>query len=296
MSKCPFFGKCGGCQFDFSASEYQSEKESLLGPIKPNKILWIQGQRRRAEFAFLNEQIGFFAAHSKDIIEISKCPLLADDINKVLPILRKNALPGAGSILITKCENGLAIDFNANVNFYNFDMNDLGAVQVSWNNRIVVQKKVPTVFGRTFKPNGFLQPTLESEQVMRDFVATNATGKIADLFSGIGTLTIGLKANEFDLFDSGYNHVHDLIHDPLRAKKLEQYDTIVMDPPRNGAEHQSVEIAKTKNKKVIYISCNPISWLRDKKILESGNLKCTKLVAVDQFVGSKHWELMSVFE
>jgi 23S rRNA (uracil1939-C5)-methyltransferase len=67
-----------------------------------------------------------------------------------------------------------------------------------------------------------------------------------------------------------------------------------LDPPRAGAKEQCAEIAKVRAP-VVYISCNPETWARDKAILESGGYECARVVAVDQFAGSAHWELASAF-
>jgi len=45
----------------------------------------------------------------------------------------------------------------------------------------------------------------------------------------------------------------------------------------------------------VYVSCNPKTFVRDKKILENGGYKMTVAIPVDQFVGSAHWEIFSVF-
>ena len=48
--------------------------------------------------------------------------------------------------------------------------------------------------------------------------------------------------------------------------------------------------------KVIYISCNPNTWISDANILKSGGYDNTVTIPVDQFIGSNHWEIFSVFE
>ena len=88
----------------------------------------------------------------------------------------------------------------------------------------------------------------------------------------------------------------DLFKRPLGVKNLEQYDAVIMDPPRNGAEKQSKELARSNVARIVYVSCNPNTFIRDAKILESGGYKMTTAIPVDQFVGSAHWEIFGVFE
>ena len=117
--------------------------------------------------------------------------------------------------------------------------------------------------------------------------------KIADVFCGSGSFTFALNADGFDV--SGIAVSRDLFKKPLTVQNLKKYDCVVMDPPRAGAMAQSKELAKSTVKKVIYVSCNPETFLRDKTILEKGGFKLIKLNAIDQFVGSVHWELFGVF-
>ena len=77
---------------------------------------------------------------------------------------------------------------------------------------------------------------------------------------------------------------------------LKNYDTVVMDPPRAGADAQCRELVKSDVGRIIYVSCNPSTFMRDAKTLTRGGYKMTELIPVDQFVGSAHWELFAVFD
>ena len=147
-----------------------------------------------------------------------------------------------------------------------------------------------------FPDGAFLQPTTKTEKTLRDMVMANASGAkhVVDLFCGIGNFTFATNATGFDIAGTGINR--DLFKKPLSTQQLNQYDAIIMDPPRAGAMAQSTEIAKSNVHTVIYISCNPGTWNRDKNILLRGGYTLKTVTPVDQFVGSAHWELFSVFE
>ena len=68
--KCPFFGKCGGCKYDFTAPDYREQKLRQIEKAHPtNPAVWIQaGERRRADFCFATNQFGLYEAKSKNII------------------------------------------------------------------------------------------------------------------------------------------------------------------------------------------------------------------------------------
>ena len=144
-------------------------------------------------------------------------------------------------------------------------------------------------------PGAFLQPTIETEQALRDLVVrhTDNAKKVADLFCGLGNFTFVTNATGFDIVGNGVKR--DLFKKPLSAKNLNQYDVVIMDPPRAGAAEQVKELSKSNVKKIIYVSCNPASFIRDAKQLERGGYKMTTAIPVDQFVGSAHWETFSVF-
>lgn len=308
MNKCPFFNICGGCQYDFSDENYKSEKLSVLPKIQfTGEPVWGGiGMRRRADFAFADGYFGFYKSHSKDIVDINKCPNLLPEINAILPSVEKLPWTGSGSVLITQCENGTDININSVVAFCSADFKNAVAklpasiIRVTWNGKEIRKYAEPEIkFDNKIVhyPSGaFLQPTAETEKTLRDLVLkyVGDAKKVADLFCGIGNFTFATNATGFDIFGNGVSR--DLFKKPLSANNLKQYDVVIMDPPRAGAMAQSKELAKSCVKRIIYVSCNPNTFVRDMEILGRGGYKLTTAIPVDQFVGSSHWEIFSVFE
>ena len=306
MNKCPFFEKCGGCKFDFTATDYKENKKKLIDNLPTtNSPIWIDaGVRRRADFAFASGKFGFFEKGTKNITPVEYCPNLTQAINDILPYVAKLPWGGSGACLITECENGIDIAISANVPFFSPEfktaVSALPAIRITWNDKIIKQTETPIIaFGKKlveYPTNAFLQPSVNSANIMRQMVKENTDGykHIADLFCGLGNFTFETGADGFDIVGTGVKR--DLFKKPLSTKTLNQYDCVIMDPPRAGAMAQSKEIAQSNVKRVIYISCNPDTFMRDKKILESGGYKNINLTPIDQFVGSTHWELFSVFD
>ena len=305
-NKCPFFNKCGGCKFDFSSEQYRAQKLNAIKhiPYTDNPIWTPVGHRRRADFAFAPGQFGFFAAQSKNIIPTDNCPGLTPAINNILPNVAKLPWGCAGACLITECDNGIDIAITAGVPYFSPEFRDaatkIPAIRITWNDKIIKQTEQPIVkFGEhaTEYPSGaFLQPSVIGADTLRNLVVTHAQGynRVADLFCGLGNFTFALNADGFDIIGTGAKR--DLFKKPLTVGMLNQYDCVVMDPPRAGAINQCQELVKSNVKRVIYISCNPNTFMRDANILTTGGYKMSKLIPVDQFVGSNHWELFSVFE
>ena len=307
-NKCPFFNVCGGCKYDFADENYRTEKlKSLPKMAFSDEPFWgMVGGRRRADFSFVDGHFGFFKKQSKDIVDIKKCINVVDDINDVLPKLAALPWSGSGGVLVTKCENGMDVAVNSIVSFSSADFRKAveklpaNVIRFTWNDKVLRQYAKPMVKFNDkeieYPSNAFLQPTIETEQFLRNMVVKYVDGvkKVVDLFCGLGNFTFATNATGFDIVGNGITR--DLFKKPLTAQNLNQYDVVIMDPPRAGAEKQSKELAKSNVKRVVYVSCNPNTFMRDKTILENGGYKMIYAVPVDQFVGSQHWEIFGVFE
>jgi 23S rRNA (uracil1939-C5)-methyltransferase len=90
--------------------------------------------------------------------------------------------------------------------------------------------------------------------------------------------------------------LRDLFLRPLLPHELNQYDVAIIDPPRAGAKHQMAEILQSDLKKLVMISCNPITFARDVQCLTDAGYKMGAVTPVDQFLYSPHLEIISVFE
>ncbi|MBD5400160.1 class I SAM-dependent RNA methyltransferase [bacterium] len=306
MNTCPFFGKCGGCRFDFTAADYRDKKMAALHGVGPtDDAIWVApGDRRRVDFCFAGGEFGMFAAGSKDIVPVRTCPNAAPQINAILPKLAAMPWVGAGAALVTLCENGIDVAITSNVPYCSAEFkraaDTVDAIRITWNGRVIKQTATPIIkFGDVaveYPTGAFLQPGRPGEDAIRRMVADAATGArhVADLFCGLGNFTHALHADGFDI--TGPHCRRDLFKNPVTPGMLKQYDCVVMDPPRAGADAQSKILAKSDVKRIIYVSCNPATFARDAETLKRGGYKIIRLVPVDQFVGSTHWEIFSVFE
>ena len=87
----------------------------------------------------------------------------------------------------------------------------------------------------------------------------------------------------------------DLVLHPISEKELQEFDLAIINPPRNGAASQIAKISKSKLNYLIYVSCNPKSFAQDAATLFKSGFKISRLLAIDQFYGSEHLELVSIF-
>lgn len=185
---------------------------------------------------------------------------------------------------------------------------------------IVALRRVPvlTLSGVAVEPppGAFLQASAAAEAILVEEVA-GAFGKakrVADLYAGLGTFTFPSPArvHAFEGNDAARAaldaaarkakragriaaETRDLDRRPLTPPELEAFDALVFDPPRDGALVQARNLARGRVPMVVGVSCNPISFARDAKILTEGGYALTRVVPVDQFPWTGHLELVGVF-
>lgn len=84
--------------------------------------------------------------------------------------------------------------------------------------------------------------------------------------------------------------------DELINKKGVTADIVMFDPPRKGLDKNTISnILKIEPKKVVYISCNPATLIRDLASFEE-KYDIKKIVPVDMFPFTSHVECVSVLE
>jgi 23S rRNA (uracil1939-C5)-methyltransferase len=167
-------------------------------------------------------------------------------------------------------------------------------------------------------PGAFLQATAAGETALVGFVlqATQGAAKLADLFAGCGTFALPLAAQAevqavegeaamLAALDKGWRgaqglkrlgtETRDLFRRPLLPDAIDRFDAVVIDPPRAGAEAQIAEIAASTLRRLVYVSCNPVTFARDAERLLQAGFRLDDMIVVDQFRWSAHIELAACF-
>lgn len=166
-----------------------------------------------------------------------------------------------------------------------------------------------------FPHGSFLQATPEGEAALVSAVREVAGGAaaIADLFAGLGTFAFAFPSSKVYAGEAARDAVlslkaaagragrqifadhRDLFRRPLTTKELNNFQAVVIDPPRAGAKEQSAEIAASIVPKVAFVSCNPSTFARDAEILCKGGYRLDWIQPVGQFRWSTHVELAAQF-
>lgn len=140
---------------------------------------------------------------------------------------------------------------------------------------------------------------------------------VCDLYCGIGT--IGIFASKFAKKVYGIEIVSQAIEDArvnanlnkinnieficgdveeafdeLIKKEKVKPDVIIVDPPRRGLDVKTIgNIMKLKTSRVVYISCNPATMVRDLKLMEE-LYEVVEVQPVDMFPFTSHVETITV--
>lgn len=273
---------------------------------------------------------GFMAARSHRLVDIERCPILVPTLADAMDIGRDVAeAAGNADVWITATDSGLDVAVKAERKQAEISLPKLTAIamarklaRLSLNGEILLVNAQPVVrMGKavvTLPPGSFLQATARGEEVLSELVL-EAVGKakhVADLFCGLGPFAFRIaeraRVTAFDSDKAAIDAlqaavkttqglkpitaaVRNLMSEPLVAGELKDFDAVVLDPPRAGAEAQARKLAASSIKRVAYASCDPDSFARDAAILVAGGYRLEKVTAVDQFKYSRHVECVGAF-
>lgn len=347
---CRHFLQCGGCLAQhMTPALYRDWKRGLVveafrhrgidAEVGPPVIV-DAASRRRAFFGVERRAdevtIGFREEGQHTLVNLMECPVLDPLIVAAVSGLRSLARRvmvdrAGGRLVVTRLDHGLDVSFdNGRKDLSPHEKAEIGALaQKMGLARLVVGGELIVAAGRPtvtiggaeveIEPGLFLQAVPQAERIMAELCVAalpKSAKKVADLFSGVGTLTLpvarraSVTAYDSDkraiaALDSAVRHarglkpvtamVRDLFREPLSARELADFDAAVLDPPRAGAAAQAERLAKSKVPVVIAVSCNPATLARDARMLIDGGYRMGPVTPIDQFLYSAHVEAVVVF-
>jgi 23S rRNA (uracil1939-C5)-methyltransferase len=279
-------------------------------------------------------KVGFAAASSHDIIPVDRCPILDPGLSGALDAAWAIAEPLISigkplDIQATATLNGLDVDVRGSGALPSTMIATLSRIaeqhrlaRLTRHGELVLMRAPPAVMIGTAQvilpPGSFLQATVAGEETLARLVGDHCqrAKHIADLFCGVGPFALRLAAkSRVAAFDSDAGAVaslqkaatstpglkpikaepRDLFRRPLMPQELRDFDAVVFDPPRQGAQAQATQLAASKVPTVIAVSCNAATFARDAKILIDGGYSIEAVTPVDQFRHTPHVELVAKF-
>ena len=300
--RCPYFGECGGCQYQHLAYPAQLRAKhkqiadlfqrvggfsaAVIDPVVPcpepygyrNRIM-VRTQWNKREQRL---ELGFLGTDNEFVVDIDQCLLAEPVLNEDLQKVRANP-PPRGGLKVT-----------------------LRVTPEGW----VVPRD------SFFQNNFFLLPKLV--ETVRERLRDAGTRHLIDAYCGVGFFALELA----DLVESFVGVEYDAL--AIKAAKAnmtqrgvtngqfvsgpaEDYlggllqrhpgvpTTLVIDPPRTGVPPEALQrIRRARPHQVIYVSCHPATLARDLQILcADGAYTLAKVTPHDMFPQTQHVECVA---
>ena len=326
ISKCPY-DNCGCTLMNLSYEktlEYKKNRvislfkkfaDINLSDLEISSDLNNYGYRNKVSLKVRDGKIGYFKNGSNDLIEIDKCLILSDRINEIISVLKKEDLSNVTSIVIKDMDDVL-IDIEGTLDISNLK-NFCSSIFMNGKCVFGLLKVNASLMGYKFlvSNDSFFQVNkLITEKLYSKVLEYAGEGdKLIDLYCGTGTIGIILSKNfkevlgieinksavECALENKKINGIRNISFKCGDANKLckgEKADTIVVDPARAGLSNLGIKnILEICPKKIVYVSCNPVTLARDLKELSS-NYKLIDICLFDMFPWTYHCEVVTVLE
>jgi 23S rRNA (uracil1939-C5)-methyltransferase len=328
LPPCPLFGACGGCQWQHASIEAQrAAKKSIVERALATQIAPVvatgppYGYRDRARLAVgRGGTLGFRARRSSEIVEVPACPLFGPELARALPALRA---------LARALVAGVELDVQAGIEGVHLNVSHADATGAAHVRRERERLAAAGVVGLVLAG----QPTLGRPEVdvaepggpplaipaggfaqvgraanaalvaaMREAVG-QAPGVVLELYAGSGNFTRHLlgvasavHASDGDpaAIARGRRNAPGAAWAP-RAPPIAA-DTVVLDPPREGADRDHLAAALRARRRIVYVSCDPQTLGRDARALQAGGFRLARAVALDLMPQTFHVEVVATFD
>jgi 23S rRNA (uracil1939-C5)-methyltransferase len=317
---CPYFGRCGGCDFQHLAYEAQlAAKVEIIRdclrriaqidfkeeiPIKSSPSAWHYRSRAQWQHDPQQMRLGYFERGSHRVCDVAACPVLVPELEATLESLREQMKEGSLPLGVTEFE-AVAGDDGSSL-----------APPVADHPTREVSRRIGEHLYR-FSAEGFFQINHELLEPLIVAATLDAQGDTAvDLYCGAGLFTLplaqrfkrvyGIEAHATAISFARLNlegasldnvtleaaRVSDWLVD--NSDRLAPIDFVLLDPPRAGAEDNAINgILALHPKRIAYVSCDPATLARDLKELTAGGYRLDSIAALDMFPQTHHVETVA---
>ncbi|HEY6806970.1 MAG TPA: class I SAM-dependent RNA methyltransferase [Pyrinomonadaceae bacterium] len=309
---CPYFGRCGGC--DFQQMNYVAQLAAKTEIIQdcfyriaqidlpdltvvPSPDEWRYRSRATWQLDPDEHTIGYYERGSRRVCDVVECAVLTPELQTTLEQVR------ATSDLPTSLKHLDVVIGDHGVSFAPA-FRDFQTKELSL-------KLDDEEY--TYNASAFFQVNRSILPQLMEFTLSNASGNSAlDLYCGVGLFTlplarrfkhvIGVEANSVatrfarrNVQLAGLTNVTiqtSALSDWFRSRKKEApIDFVLLDPPRAGAESIVIKgILDLKPARITYVSCDPATLARDLKKLIAGGFALASIRGFDMFPQTHHVE------
>lgn len=315
---CPLFGDCGGCQYQHLDYQKQLEWKTRqvgelmkhmagvvfsVNPCLSTEQTWHYRSKITPHFERPRDgvisEIGFLANGQRSrLVDVPECAIAMDAINKALPEIRADIRAKAATfkrgstVLIRATGDGVETDFKATAT------------------ERVGELTFQFLAGDFFQNNPFILP------LFTGYVAKQASAGgarfLVDAYCGSGLFALtlakhfekvaGVEVSETscewarkNAAGNGISNASFLTasaEDIFASISFASAETaVVIDPPRKGCTPEFIDqLVKFGPSRVVYVSCDPATQVRDLKLLGSGGYQLADVQPFDLFPHTRHLE------
>jgi 23S rRNA (uracil1939-C5)-methyltransferase len=308
---CPYFGRCGGCDFQQLTYEAQvAAKSEMIRDclhriarledvpeivVTPSPNDWRYRMRAMWQIDQDERTIGYYERGSRRVCDVVDCAVLRPELQEKLEEVRATEWnqfpPDLKHLDVVAGENGVSFA----PAFADFETRELSL----------------RIRGEIYHYNAqsFFQINPSLLVPLIDFALDDASGENAlDLYSGVGLFTLPLSrqfkkvvavesnptAVRFarrNLQNTNARVIAAGVAEWIRSAPMRDVDFVLLDPPRAGAESAVIKgILDLRPPQISYVSCDPATLARDLKKLLSGGYKIRSIRGFDLFPQTHHVE------
>lgn len=289
--------------------------------------------RNKVSFKVEDNRIGFYGEGTYQLIDIDYCLLAQNEINDALTVIRNYLKENNNEIKSITIKFGNAMN-ELLIDIYSLNDKDIEIIDylttniknlktVIYNDKIVYGtgyiKEISNGLMFNVSSKSFFQVNgTQAEKLYEtaiNLAKLNKSDVVLDLYCGTGTITsivaghakkvIGIEIVEDAIIDAkenlkinNINNVQFICGDAAKeiTKIKENVDVIFVDPPRKGVDRKAIAVMKKLlPKKIVYISCNPVTMARDLSYL-SDLYEVKKVMPVDMFPNTAHIECVALLK
>lgn len=330
---CPEYDWCGGCSLqhlDYHRQLYWKRQwvqtalrrrgidEPDPEPTVPSPLTL--GYRNRVTFEVVGGLPGLHAFRG-DPRPVRSCPLLPDEGNGLLAKISGGGLRGCSRIAV-RCSTGMRSRrvevYGASAGRPDLDLPEGVALawrtDGRWHGTGAELRERLGEIELTVPPGGFLQVNTGAAETLvgrvRDLCGT---GRVLDLYAGVGTFGLALAAAGAEVHCVERNRaavrcgkaaaeeqdIGGIAFEANRARscmlrevrKGTVYDAVVADPPRSGMGLRAARLLRRlRPRAIVMVGCDPFAMARDLKVLVEGGYVVRSVVPLDLFPQTDHVE------
>lgn len=326
---CPYYNECGGChisnltyleQIKFKRNKVIDIFKRYLNMKIDPRIVSSEKDfeyRNKITYHVKNGEIGLVDINN-NFIEIDKCLLVSDRVNKLLSVLKKEDLSKVIKIVIRECDNGLILSITGGMKIDNL-VNKCLEIYINGERKYFLEEGYLYIDDLKYRVSdkSFFQINTSNichlyDEVIR-YGEFTGNERVIDLYCGVGSISLyvsryvnsvlGIEIVKEAIDDANYNKEINKIDNATFicsdvAKIIDdkvECDTLIVDPPRAGLDKHTKNVINSSSvKKIIYVSCDPMTLVRDIKDLDMYELD--RISIVDMFPQTCHVECVCVLK